>query len=160
MIQSLTDLGFGGAARQLCGESGLELERPAVAAFRQAVLSGEWNRAEDLLFGTGIYDSGGGVGAVGDRAFANGKAGAVPKTPTREDDARRGLPLAEGAVESEMLFWIRQQKYLELVERRETGAALTVLRQELTPLRQDPGRLHALTRYERPGERVCVVNTD
>jgi hypothetical protein len=46
-----------------------------------------------------------------------------------------------------MMFWMKQQKYLELLERRELGKALTVLRQELTPLHQDVGRLHALSGY-------------
>jgi WD repeat-containing protein 26 len=140
LIQSLTDLGFTGAAKQLCRESGLELERPTVASFRQAVLDGEWDRAEMLLFGSDRHTDGGAVDVGG--PFANGnKTVSLSKSP-----AMGSLPLAEGAVASEMLFWIRQQKFLELVEMRDTGAALTVLRQELRPLNQDSGRLHALSR--------------
>jgi hypothetical protein len=56
------------------------------------------------------------------------------------------LVLAEDADRSEMLFYLRQQKFLELLEARELGSALVVLRQELTPLNYDVDRLHALSR--------------
>lgn len=42
-------------------------------------------------------------------------------------------------------FLLRQQKYLELLENRDLNTALTVLRSELTPLKRDIGRLHALS---------------
>eukprot|EP00164_Ancoracysta_twista_P001040 GFYU01001357.1.p1 GENE.GFYU01001357.1~~GFYU01001357.1.p1 ORF type:complete len:538 (-),score=141.78 GFYU01001357.1:250-1863(-) len=42
-------------------------------------------------------------------------------------------------------FLIAQQKFLELLERREIESALTCLRKELAPLRQSPERLHKLT---------------
>lgn len=56
-----------------------------------------------------------------------------------------GLPLCEGATQDDMLFLMRQQKYLELLELRHLSKALMVLRQELTPLHQDTARLHALS---------------
>lgn len=145
LIQSLTDLGYHGAAGALCQESGYELEGPTVAAFRNAVLQGEWAEAEALLFGTHRYDDGGGVGlADGDGGYgkAHGKSIKHSWSPPRHTG---GLTLAEGANENEMKFWMRQQKYLELLEGRDLGAALMVLRQELTPLHQDVGRLHALS---------------
>eukprot|EP01137_Pigoraptor_chileana_P019367 Opistho-2@80313 len=43
-------------------------------------------------------------------------------------------------------FLVYQQKFLELLERREVTMALECLRQELTPLRQEPDRLHKLSR--------------
>ena len=61
--------------------------------------------------------------------------------------ARLGLPLAEGADTTTLKFLLRQQKYLELLENRDLNAALTVLRNELTPLKRDIGRLHALSRF-------------
>ena len=61
------------------------------------------------------------------------------------DAARDGLPLCEGAKRDDMVFLIRQQKYLELLELRDLSKALMVLRQELTPLHQDVARLHALS---------------
>lgn len=141
LIQSLTDLGYHDAAGALCKESGRQLEGPTVASFRSSVLNGDWDEAEELLFGTIIHDDGGGVGL--DDSY--GKS--WDKARSRANSQRSGgLILAEGANKDEMLFWIKQQKYLELLEQRNLGKALTVLRQELTPLHQDVGRLHALSR--------------
>jgi hypothetical protein len=132
LIQSLTDLGYHQSARTLSKESGFELEGPEVAAFRHAVLHGEWADAEALLFGHS--DSGGGVSLEG----GNGKG---------PDWSISGLTLAEGANKNEMLFWLRQQKYLELLERKDLGKALMVLRQELIPLgHDDTGAVHHLSR--------------
>ncbi|CAK4017538.1 WD repeat-containing 26 [Lecanosticta acicola] len=149
LLQSLSDLGYQGAAQQLSRESGYELEIPSVAAFRNAVLDGEWDEAESLLFGLGAEElEGGGV------ALGNGHT----TTPSRRKDgagrlsassqngySRNGLPLAEGANTTWLKFLLRQQKYLELLEQRDLNAALIVLRTELTPLKTDIGRLHFLS---------------
>jgi hypothetical protein len=121
LIQSLTDLGYNGAAASLSQESGFDLESPTVAAFRNAVLQGEWTEAEELLFGGSTEE--GGVSINGN-----------------------GLTLQEGVDKDVMRFWLRQQKFLELLEQRDTGRALMVLRLELTPLYQDIGKLHFLSR--------------
>lgn len=42
-------------------------------------------------------------------------------------------------------FLIRQQKFLELLEKKETMTALYVLRSEITPLGQNTDKLHQLT---------------
>ncbi|RAR04119.1 glycoside hydrolase family 1 protein [Stemphylium lycopersici] len=140
LIQSLTDLGYHGAAGALCKESGFQLEGPTVAAFRSSVLNGDWEEAEELLFGSSTNDNGGGVGLDSQCEKPWGKSSA-------KSDSQRstGLTLAEGANREVMLFWLKQQKYLELLERRHLSKALLVLRQELTPLHQDVGRLHALS---------------
>lgn len=132
MIQSLEDLGYHAAASTLTRESGYEVESPAAAAFRSAVLQGEWADAERLLLGESSQD---GEGESHDDDDDDG-------------DYRHegGLVLAAGADKKQMLFSLRQQKYLELLEERDLGAALMVLRQELTPLHKDVGRLHALSR--------------
>jgi len=143
LIQSLTDLGYHTSARTLSRESGFELEGPTVAAFRSAVLHGEWSEAEALLFGSSSFDSGGGVG-IND---GGGKAAAHSDRDYWSNQGSSGLKLAEGANKNEMLFWLRQQKYLELLEKKDLGTALMVLRQELTPLHQDVSRLHHLSRY-------------
>lgn len=141
LIQSLTDLGYHDAAGALCKESGRQLEGPTVASFRSSVLNGDWDEAEELLFGTVNHDNGGGVGLDDTYGKSWGKA------RSRANSQRSGgLTLAEGANRDEMLFWMKQQKYLELLERRDLAKALTVLRQELTPLHRDVGRLHALSR--------------
>lgn len=128
IIQALQDLGYTSSAANLVQESGFELEAPVVAAFRQAVMQGSWVLAESLLFG----------------------GPASPKLDTengeRNGEASHGLPLAAHAQPSLMRFWLRQQKFLELLEARETHHALRVLRTELTPLNQDHDKLHFLSR--------------
>lgn len=123
-------MGYHGAASQLSKESGYELEGPTVAAFRSAVLQGEWSEAEALLFGVDAPEADGADNGEG----------------TWRLQGIKGLPLAETANKNEMLFALREQKYLELLEKRDLGSALMVLRQELTPLHQDTSRLHSLSR--------------
>lgn len=50
MIQALVDLGYRDAASRLEGESGFILESQPVANFRQAVLRGQWDKAESLAY--------------------------------------------------------------------------------------------------------------
>ncbi|KAF2095849.1 WD40 repeat-like protein [Rhizodiscina lignyota] len=153
LIQSLADLGFPSAAKQLCRESGLELEQPSAAAFRQAVLDGDWPTAELLLFGTGGEEDAGAADTETMSMLDSSKGMSIfdskrakgPRSSWREIGYQKGLPLANGAMKSEMLFMMRQQKYLELLEQRDLAGALHVLREELTPLRHDTGRLHALS---------------
>lgn len=128
IIQALQDLGYTSSAAQLVQESGFELEAPVVAAFRQAVVQGSWVLAESLLFG--------------------GPASPMLDTENgeRNGEESHGLSLAAHAQPSLMRFWLRQQKFLELLEARETHNALKVLRTELTPLNQDHDKLHFLSR--------------
>ncbi|KFY35447.1 hypothetical protein V494_05903 [Pseudogymnoascus sp. VKM F-4513 (FW-928)] len=121
LIQALSDLGYNASAEKLVQESGYDLESPTVAAFRNAVLLGEWADAEDLLFG---------------RPTA---------AATDNFGTSNGLVLAEGANEDDMRFWLRQQKFLELLEARDTGRALMVLRTELTPVYHNVHKLHFLS---------------
>lgn len=135
LIQGLTDLGYQGAADRLSQESGYEVESPSVAAFRHAVLQGEWFEAESLLFGSGPIDDDGGGGGGGGVSISH-------------DDLQphAGLDFADGVDFDELKFQMREQKYLELLEARDLGNALMVLRQELTPLNQDTAKLHHLSR--------------
>ena len=130
IIQGLNDLGYQDASSSLVHESGFELECPSVAAFRHAVLHGEWSEAETLLFG---------LHPLGSETLSNESNG-----NTAYHD--QGLLLAEGANKNELKFKLRRQKYLELLEQRDLGSALMILRQELTPLDQDTAQLHALSR--------------
>lgn len=147
LLQSLSDLGYQNAAEQLSRESGYQLEIPSVAAFRSAVQLGEWEEAEVLLFGTEHNDQDGGV------SLGNGDAlgGSSSRRKSRQSFNSRngsmqiGLPLSEGADITRLKFLLRQQKYLELLEERDLGAALMVLRNELTPLKKDVERLHFLS---------------
>lgn len=122
MIQTLSDMGYLEAAKSVSQDSGFELESPTVAAFRDAVLKGSWNEAEQLLSGAALATDDG-----------------LPTPPGN------GLVLAPGSDLSLMRFWIRQQKFLELLEQRETSRALMVLRTELTPLHRDTNKLHFLS---------------
>lgn len=124
LIQSLYELGYNGSASALSSESGYQLETSGVATFRSAVLDGRWSEAERILI----------------LSFRNG--GSTDRKALPEET----LVLAEDADKNEMLFYLRQQKFLELLERRDLAAALAVLRQELTPLNFDVDRLHALSR--------------
>ena len=129
LIQGLGDLGYQSAANLLTQESGFEVESPAVAAFRDAILQGQWLEAETLLFGVRSGPDGGGV------SISNG-----------DWSNFGGLELAEGADLDAMRFSIREQKYLELLENQDTGKAMMVLRHELQPLHHDRGRLNGLSR--------------
>lgn len=126
LIQSLHELGYTSSASQLSSESGFELETSGVATFRSAVLGGRWAEAERILI----------------QSFKNAGSQLDRKSPPEET-----LVLAEGADRNGMMFYLRQQKFLELLEARDLAAALSVLRQELTPLKFDVDRLHALSRY-------------
>lgn len=131
LIQSLHDLGYNGAAALLSKESGYQLETEAVAMFRSAVLDGRWSDAE-LILVPSFFNEGG-----------------------HENPPRNKLVLAENANKNEMLFYLRQQKFLELLEARDLGEALMVLRTELTPLNYDIGRLHALSRLVPHARLFC-----
>jgi hypothetical protein len=126
LIQSLYELGYTGSASLLSSESGYELETSGVATFRGAVLSGKWAEAEKILI----------------QSFQD-----AVSQPDRKPPPEETLVLTEEADRNEMLFYLRQQKFLELLEARDLAAALAVLRQELTPLNFDVERLHALSRY-------------
>lgn len=160
LLQSLSDLGYQGAAEQLSRESGYQLEIPSVAAFRTAVQLGEWEEAETLLFGTESSDQDGGV------LLGNGHTAGSPSwrkgrhsSGSRNGSTHVGLPLSEGADITYLKFLLRQQKYLELLEQRDLGAALGVLRNELTPLKKDVGRVHTLSAYVLPPV-YCMNSTN
>ena len=116
-------MGYSEAAQSLTEESGYELESPSIAAFRNAILAGDWSEAEHILMGPPLPDD-------------------LDSDQLPEYD---GIVLAEGADRGQMLFWIRQQKFLELLHHRDLSMALMVLRQELTPLDHDIHQLHALS---------------
>jgi hypothetical protein len=136
LIQGLSDLGYESSAQSLSRESGYDLETPFASAFRLSVIEGDWAEAESLV----VNAEGGYRDVLIDprNSQPGGQAGV----------GRRALLLAADASIEQMLFEIREQKYLELLEKRDLGAALMVLRQELQPLQQDERHLHALSRYE------------
>jgi hypothetical protein len=148
LLQSLSDLGYQSAAEQLSRDSGYQLEIPSVAAFRSAVQLGEWEEAETLLFGTESADNEGGVSlGNGNGATTTGPSSWRKDRPSfgsPNGSTQVGLPLSEGADITWLKFLLRQQKYLELLEERDLGVALNVLRNELTPLKKETERVHIL----------------
>ena len=132
IVQALYGLGYNDSASTLTRESEYELETPEVAAFRSAVLDGHWDEAERILLGS-VPSVG---GAMDDGFEVDGGHAAYPD----------GLTLAEGADMGELLFCLRQQKFLEFLDQRDLGSALLVLRKELTPLNHDTRQLHNLSR--------------
>lgn len=119
LIQALSGMGYGDIATSLSEQSGYALENPTVAAFRAAILRGSWPEAENLL------------------------SGAVFAGNSNADED--GLVLAPGSDKTTMRLWVRQQKFMELLEQRETTRALNVLRNEITPLHCDTARVHFLS---------------
>ncbi|KAL6700045.1 WD40 repeat-like protein [Trichoderma pleuroticola] len=119
LIQALTDMGYQAAAGNISQQSGYSLESPTVAAFRSAVLAGSWAEAEELLRGATVADE--------------------------TSQGGNGLVLTSGSDKDVMRFWLRQQKFLELLEQKDTTRALTTLRGELTPLYHDTTKLHFLS---------------
>lgn len=63
---------------------------------------------------------------------------------TKAEKLLYSLELNKDADINALLFYTRQQKFLELLENRDTTRALAVLRQELTPLNRREERLRAL----------------
>ncbi|KAK5071171.1 hypothetical protein LTR64_007675 [Lithohypha guttulata] len=122
LIQGLKDMGYETSASTLSAESGYELESNEVAAFRSAILSGHWPDAERILTSSPHSEGGGMSGNTG-----------------------QSLILAGNANKRQMLFAIRQQKFLELLVSRDLLSALKVLREELTPLHFDTYQLHTLS---------------
>lgn len=118
LIQALADMGYQGAAESVSQDSGFNLESPTVAAFRSAVLDGSWVEAEQLLQGAEASEVGG-----------NGN----------------GLVLASGSDPMAMRLWLRQQKFLELLEERKTSRALAILRAEITPICTDQAKISFLS---------------
>ena len=120
LIQGLGDLGYESSATTLSQESGYAVESPTVAAFRRSILQGEWSEAQALLFRSDATPDGGGV------SLSDGKSPHLQR-----------IRFVEGADEAYMKFKIREQKYLECLERQDTSGALLVLQTELQPLHWD-----------------------
>jgi WD40 repeat protein len=149
LLQSLGDLGYSRTVEQLSRESGFALEVPSVAEFRTAVLAGQWELSETLLLGKAIAEVDGGV-----RVADSHGAGHRSKSDGDHDYENHhanghrnhnGLRLIADTDTVKLRFLLRQQKYLELLEKRKINTALGVLRAELTPLKTDTNRLHFLS---------------
>jgi len=121
-------------AAALEAESGFSLETTAVSSFRSGVLDGSWPAVEQLLVELPQDE-------IADLAVS-------PCGPGPTDNLSSAhVPNFVPPVQT-VRFLIRQQKFLEALERKETKAGLRILRNELTPLVSGTpsNRLHFLSR--------------
>ena len=160
-LQTLREMGYDSAAKTLETESGIILEHPSITAFRTAVLSGDWRNAERLLIDGLTYAAKRIQASRSSRGAAAG--GSSLEAPPSSSTASSSVSLA-GTLESpqqdlidsvlrrpdlvslrSIRFMLQKQRYLELLEARQTKKALNVLREKLTPLSHDTSQLHLLS---------------
>ncbi|NXS10668.1 WDR26 protein, partial [Neodrepanis coruscans] len=125
--QHLHGLGLNQTVDLLMQESGCRLEHPSATKFRNHVMEGEWDKAENDLNEL--------------KALVHSPHAIV---------VRGTLELFQSSVLGltvRMKFLLLQQKYLEYLEDGKVLEALQVLRCELTPLKYNTERIHVLSGY-------------
>ncbi|KAE8600386.1 hypothetical protein XENTR_v10013226 [Xenopus tropicalis] len=133
--QHLHGLGLNQTVDLLMQESGCRLEHPSATKFRNHVMEGEWDKAEnDLNELKSLVHSPHAVAACRPSSGGSGSEHSPTSCPTA-DVIRR------------MKFLLLQQKYLEYLEDGKVLEALQVLRCELTPLKYNTERIHVLSGY-------------
>ncbi|OCT77552.1 hypothetical protein XELAEV_18028644mg [Xenopus laevis] len=133
--QHLHGLGLNQTVELLMQESGCRLEHPSATKFRNHVMEGEWDKAEnDLNELKSLVHSPHAVLACRPSSGGSGSEHSPVSCPTA-DVIRR------------MKFLLLQQKYLEYLEDGKVLEALQVLRCELTPLKYNTERIHVLSGY-------------
>uniref|UniRef100_A0A8C1KCL7 WD repeat-containing protein 26 n=1 Tax=Cyprinus carpio TaxID=7962 RepID=A0A8C1KCL7_CYPCA len=115
--QHLNGLGLNQTVDLLMQESGCRLEHPSATKFRNHIMEGEWDKAENDLNEL--------------KTLMHSPSAIVVRAP----DSPR------------MKFLLLQQKYLEYLEDGKVLEALQVLRGELTPLKYNTDRIHVLSGY-------------
>ncbi|KDN53451.1 WD40 repeat-like protein [Tilletiaria anomala UBC 951] len=164
-LQSLRDLGLESAAKALEQESGVTLEHPSINAFRGAVLTGDWRNAERLLLDGLMYSASrrphSSVTVAVTAAQADGGKNGAPSASSSgvmNGVGHSAAPAHAPAVQIESVlrspetrnweyikFLIQQQRYLELLEAKQTAKALSLLRRRLAPLNYGSERLQQLS---------------
>ncbi|XP_053314982.1 WD repeat-containing protein 26 [Spea bombifrons] len=133
--QHLHGLGLNQTVDLLMQESGCRLEHPSATKFRNHVMEGEWDKAEnDLNELKSLVHSPHAVMGCRPAAGVSASENSAASCPTA-DVIRR------------MKFLLLQQKYLEYLEDGKVLEALQVLRCELTPLKYNTERIHVLSGY-------------
>ncbi|NXX89533.1 WDR26 protein, partial [Centropus bengalensis] len=125
--QHLHGLGLNQTVDLLMQESGCRLEHPSATKFRNHVMEGEWDKAENDLNEL--------------KALVHSPHAIV---------VRGTLELFQSwwiNCSGRMKFLLLQQKYLEYLEDGKVLEALQVLRCELTPLKYNTERIHILSGY-------------
>ncbi|KAI3626096.1 hypothetical protein CBS9595_001457 [Malassezia furfur] len=131
LLQSLRDLGLQETARALQHESHVDLEAPVIAAFRTAVLRGNWDAAEHEL-GRAASDA-----SIHISAPPSGALSDDPPSPSASSAHAQGIAYIR--------FQLHEQQYLELLESGQIPSALRILRERLAPLAPRAQRLQVLS---------------
>ncbi|KAI5294848.1 hypothetical protein KEM52_003029 [Ascosphaera acerosa] len=157
LLQALYDLGYPSAADELVRCSGYALESPAVSSLKAAIADGRWKDAEALVRGAALQPSPASQTPTSSTTTTTTTSPTDPADQMQLDasegrdtrDGRDGSPppllLTHAANQLEMLFLIRRQRYLELLEKRNLHGALLVLQRKLTPLSPGSDELHRLS---------------
>ncbi|PWN34125.1 WD40 repeat-like protein, partial [Meira miltonrushii] len=144
-VQSLRELGLESSAKSLELESGISLEHPSIIGFRSAILSGDWKNAERLLLDGLTYGASRMMARMGPSAPETSRNGAL----SMASSSSAVIDLALRDPHSRGIDWIKfliyQQRYLELLESKQTRKALSVLRDRLAPLNHGSDTLHQLS---------------
>ncbi|XP_069089924.1 WD repeat-containing protein 26 isoform X2 [Pleurodeles waltl] len=122
--QHLNGLGLNQTVDLLMQESGCRLEHPSATKFRNHVMEGEWDKAENDLNEL--------------KSLVHSPHAIVVRGP---------VETSQIFIKKRMKFLLLQQKYLEYLEDGKVLEALQVLRGELTPLKYNTERIHILSGY-------------
>ncbi|NXH11858.1 WDR26 protein, partial [Bucco capensis] len=132
--QHLHGLGLNQTVDLLMQESGCRLEHPSATKFRNHVMEGEWDKAENDLNEL--------------KALVHSPHAIVVRgTLELFLDLQPFSPDCCFLSCQRMKFLLLQQKYLEYLEDGKVLEALQVLRCELTPLKYNTERIHVLSGY-------------
>ncbi|XP_077781740.1 WD repeat-containing protein 26 isoform X4 [Podarcis muralis] len=139
--QHLHGLGLNQTVDLLMQESGCRLEHPSATKFRNHVMEGEWDKAEnDLNELKPLVHSPHAI--VGEPTQLKWEC-----TPLKEQSSFSPHLTCCFLSCQRMKFLLLQQKYLEYLEDGKVLEALQVLRCELTPLKYNTERIHILSGY-------------
>uniref|UniRef100_A0A8C5L637 WD repeat-containing protein 26 n=1 Tax=Jaculus jaculus TaxID=51337 RepID=A0A8C5L637_JACJA len=124
--QHLNGLGLNQTVDLLMQESGCRLEHPSATKFRNHVMEGDWDKAENDLNEL--------------KPLVHSPHAIVVRGALEISQTLLGIIVR-------MKFLLLQQKYLEYLEDGKVLEALQVLRCELTPLKYNTERIHVLSGY-------------
>ncbi|NXP99076.1 WDR26 protein, partial [Vidua macroura] len=131
--QHLHGLGLNQTVDLLMQESGCRLEHPSATKFRNHVMEGEWDKAENDLNEL--------------KALVHSPHAIVVRGTLELFELQPFSPDCCFLSCQRMKFLLLQQKYLEYLEDGKVLEALQVLRCELTPLKYNTERIHVLSGY-------------
>ncbi|XP_077196663.1 WD repeat-containing protein 26 isoform X2 [Paroedura picta] len=157
--QHLHGLGLNQTVDLLMQESGCRLEHPSATKFRNHVMEGEWDKAEnDLNELKPLVHSPHAIvtparldlGSIQSSILFPAATRWIPLSSLQarhESQSSPQLYVPSNWCSERMKFLLLQQKYLEYLEDGKVLEALQVLRCELTPLKYNTERIHILSGY-------------